>query len=499
MGTKRFAIYVIYDKDGLLDPYREFFIESLRPYVTTICATICGTLQKNEILKLEKLVDEVYIRDNEGLLATAWKDSIHKIGQKTLDNYDELYLLNDSFFGPIYPISDFIDKSEKINADFYGIMRNYKDDSINYIGDRYLNTTYQGTICYFYIIKKKLLSSKKFYEYWKKIPKINTDWDSIYYAEIYFYEYLQKNNFIIESYQSNELNGYFFDCLTHCSFKLIHDEKIPFVRIRSLGTDLKQIRNYSNGDDPRKSITYISEKTTYDEKLIWNYLTRTKQLVDIYYQTNLDFIINELGKKPITGPHLIVFFLTNPEYISSFLPVLFSFSNCIKVKIYTDDPNIQLQLSTINATNVEILCLPTLNLSSIIEDCANDISTHKYFGFFSDKYIKNSDYRISKDTLITQCISNLVQNESIIGEIESIFTNNSHIGALFSETPLYGGHYINSLNLWQLNKESISAYFKDKNLTLDLCKPPIIVPANMFWIRSSLILQIIKDVKYFES
>ena len=41
---KRIAMYVIYDKDGILDGYRKFYLQELRKVTDYILAVVSGTL-----------------------------------------------------------------------------------------------------------------------------------------------------------------------------------------------------------------------------------------------------------------------------------------------------------------------------------------------------------------------------------------------------------------------------------------------------------------------
>ena len=106
---KRIAIYVIYDKDGILDNYRVYYLKELRKVTDTIVAIVSGTLTPESRDQLETLVDDICVRENTGLLAGSWIDGIKHIGWNELDNYDELLMLNDSFFGPFFSLSQMFD------------------------------------------------------------------------------------------------------------------------------------------------------------------------------------------------------------------------------------------------------------------------------------------------------------------------------------------------------------------------------------------------------
>lgn len=291
---KRIAMYVIYDKDGILDGFRKYYLQELRKVVNCIVAVVSGNLTDESTAELKDLCDDVYFRENKGLLAGSWIDGIAHIGWVNLNRYDELLMLNDSFFGPFYPLEELMDAAERSDADFYGATKNYEDRKLKSIwGHPFPHGYFRGSICYFYIIKKKLLHSKEFRNYWSKEPNIQIDYDTYYFAEIQFYDYILDCGFKIDAYQSDELKGFFSDNLTHNMKTLVEKERIPFARIRPFATDMKdQSMLIDYGRDPRLTLDYIDKHTDYDVNLIWDYILRAKNLTDIFNQLQLEYIVS---------------------------------------------------------------------------------------------------------------------------------------------------------------------------------------------------------------
>ena len=151
---KRVAIYVIYDKDGKLDNFRKYYLKELRKVVDLIVVVVQGNLTPESRQELQTLTDDFFVRENTGLLTYPWIEGIKFIGWDNLKDYDELLMLNDSFFGPFYPLKDMMDAAEKSDADFYGAIKNFEEKSYHQMGGKALKHGYfRGSICYFYIIK----------------------------------------------------------------------------------------------------------------------------------------------------------------------------------------------------------------------------------------------------------------------------------------------------------------------------------------------------------
>ena len=203
----RCAIYVVYDKNGELSSFRKYYIEKLLPFVKKILVVVRGSLSEKDLKYLESLNIEYVICPNFGLLTYGWLDGIAHIGWNELLAYDELLMLNDSFFGPVYDLGDFFNFIEKSDADFIGAIRNFEDTSIRSIGSlTFKHGHLRGSLCYFYVIRKKLLHSEFFINYWSQKPKIVDYFDQIKFNETGFYDEVLDHGFKISSYQTNNLN-----------------------------------------------------------------------------------------------------------------------------------------------------------------------------------------------------------------------------------------------------------------------------------------------------
>ena len=126
----RVAVFVIYDKDGIIDDHIVYYLKQLRPFVNKLCCVVQGKLKPEYTSVLNELCDDFFVRENTGLLTYGWIEGMRYVGWDNLVKYDELLLLNDSFFGPVFPLNDFFEACEKSDSDFYGVFKNYEDKTI---------------------------------------------------------------------------------------------------------------------------------------------------------------------------------------------------------------------------------------------------------------------------------------------------------------------------------------------------------------------------------
>ena len=121
-NVKRIAIFVFYDQEGIVEPYVINLLDGMRDYIDYIYTVANGFVQKAGKEQLILHSDRLLIRDNKGFDAGAIKDAIADLREKNmLEQYDELIIYNDTFWGFFYPLTDFFDGTgREPDVDFWG-------------------------------------------------------------------------------------------------------------------------------------------------------------------------------------------------------------------------------------------------------------------------------------------------------------------------------------------------------------------------------------------
>ena len=498
MSVKRAAIYVIYDKDGKLDRYRKYYLEKIRKFCDKIVCVIQGTLEPESRRELENLCDDFFVRENTGLLTYPWIEGINFIGWDALKDYDELLMLNDSFFGPFFELDDFFNSCEKSDADFYGVMKNFPEKSYKIIDGRPLKHGYfRGSICYFYVIKNRLLHSKEFKNYWENKPIINKDWDTYFFNEISFYDEVIDWGFKVDAYQTDKLKGYFFDNLTHNMSKLIQQDKIPFARIRPFATDLKfQSMQIGYGKDPRQTLDYLQNNSTYDTSMIWDYILRTKNLTHIWNQLQLEYVISEkhlendydYDKKIAVILH--IYYTDLVEHLANYC---INFPENTDFYITTINKDTEEKINKVFSQNkFNFICKRRKNIgvamSSLWVTYADVISSEKYeyVCYFHDKKSPYGQFGIQGEQFATRCYENLFGSKEVVKNIINLFENNKRMGVLGAPIPYHGGYYLAAFSGWKGNYEKTKflAEKLDLHVNIDPNVMPVAPYGDMFWFRS---------------
>lgn len=497
-SVKRIAIYVIYDKDGILDGYRKYYLQELRKVTDCIVAVVNGTLTPESRHELEELADDLFVRENTGLLAYGWIEGIKHIGWDTLYKFDELLMLNDSFFGPFFPLKEMFEAMEKSDADFYGAMQNFEEKSYTQIAGRSLkHGWFRGSICYFYVIKKRLLHSREFREYWSTAPVVKEDWDTYFFSEMDFYDYVRDAGFRIDAYQSDKLKGYFFDNLTHNMYKLVYGDNIPFARIRPFCTDMKdQSLQVHYGKDPRQTLEYVEKHTDYDTNLIWDYILRTKNLTHIWSQLQLEYVVSkDIIEKTFVYENKIAVILhiyyddlveEIAKYCENFIP------NTDFYITTTSEKTEKIINEAFAARRLRYTCKIRPNvgvaMSTLWVTYANIVTSgeYEYICYFHDKKSPYSQFGIQGEQFAMRCYENLFGTEEVVKNIINLFEDNPRLGVLGPPLVYHGGYFSVATRSWYGNYQNTVDTAKKLGLHVNIDRNivPVAPYGDMFWFRT---------------
>jgi rhamnosyltransferase len=515
---RRIAVYVIYDKDGILDGYRKYYLRELRSVADTIVCVVNGALTPDSRLELEDIADDFFARENTGLLTYGWIEGLKHIGWDELYKYDELLMLNDSFFGPFYPLADMFGKMENSDADFWGALKNFEDKTItNFFGRKLRHGHMRGTIAYFYVIRNRLLHSAEFKNYWSSTPKIISLADTNMFNEIDFYDYIIDAGFKVDSYQSNALEGVLFDNLSHNMRRLIKDDKVPFARIRPFATEMKdQSCQISYGKDPRMTLDFIGRRTSYDVNFIWDYILRTKYLTEIWNQLQLEYVVPEkVVERPYvySGSIAVILHIYYEDAIDALAGYCANFPANTDFYVTVVNDKTKLLVDTAlkkRKLNFVLKTRPNVGVAmSTLWITYADVVTsgkYEYICYFHDKKSSYFAYSIVGEEFAGRCYENLFGTPEIVRNIINLFEDNSRLGVLGPPMVYHGEYFLSAARGWSGNWENLKKLLKMLNINVPCRVEQMTVSAfgDMFWFRSVALKKVIGygftyddfDVKY---
>lgn len=282
MMVKRLAIYATYDQDGIVDDYIVYCIGELQKADVDVLVVSNHTLSSEQKERLVGITQEIYEREDSGYDMGGFAYALELLkSQARLNNYDEIIFVNDSVFGPFYPLDEMLSEMDKRkDIDFWGITKRGESDFDG--GDAVYPEHIQ---LYFYAVRREMLNSRDFSDYWNEIPNKVTDFRSaILNYEFAFTKYFADRGFKWDVYcdtdryitnnPKNNLSPYHY-----CSYSLIKNG-CPWLKRKLFTGDFIDGR-YCDRSDLRKALDYIAQHTNYDVKLIWLHILRTYPLGNI--------------------------------------------------------------------------------------------------------------------------------------------------------------------------------------------------------------------------
>ncbi len=288
-GAKRACIYFIYDKDGIIDDYILCQLSALRDSVSYIHCVINGRVSEEGKTALSDIADEVYIRENKGNDIGAYRAAITHIGWEELKDYDELVLMNNTCFGPVYPFHEVFDWAKEQNLDFWGLTWGLKTDWLGRRDYLHYNKSKIHIQSYFLVIRKPLLGSSLLIDFFDEIPD-----DATYAVSGSVYEYAFPGYFEERGYKG----GVYCDIaddynypLLHDPIRLLRDYRMPLFKKRSFFHHYTDVLNNTAGEATVRLLRFVEDYTDYDISLVWKSILRTGSLSDIVRCAQLNRVL----------------------------------------------------------------------------------------------------------------------------------------------------------------------------------------------------------------
>lgn len=261
-------LYAHYDCDGIIDDHVIYQLESLSKFSIDIIFISNSKITKKCACNISSYINNIVLREDDGYDWEAWREIILDLDITILSKYDKLIIMNDSCYGPIFPLTEMFDKMLNLDVDFWGITNSSENGIIKHIQP------------YFCVFNNTMLVSNIFYEFWRTMNKICSYEDAVKFGELKMTEYFFNHGFKYSVYIDIENIKYipsigidtpFVYSISHW---LIRKYRVPFIKIKSFMNLYGKLYNQAN--DVFKAIEDSS--SSFPKELILNHIRRTKPL-----------------------------------------------------------------------------------------------------------------------------------------------------------------------------------------------------------------------------
>ncbi len=189
---RRVIFYFVYDTRGEIDDYIVYKLRALRPHAQHIHVVVNGALTDAGRGRLADVSDSLTVRENVGFDVWAYKTALDEFGERRLAEYDELILMNYTWFGPVRPFAPLFERMERQPVHFWG-MTDYGAEEPNPFTKK--GVLHRHIQSHWIAVRRSMFLSDTWREYWRTMPMITTYVESILNHESRFTHHFEQAGF----------------------------------------------------------------------------------------------------------------------------------------------------------------------------------------------------------------------------------------------------------------------------------------------------------------
>jgi len=517
MSRNRVAIYVFYDKDGIVDGYVTVMLQALKTVCSKLVVVCNGIVNDEGKEQLESVTPDVVIRENEGFDAWAYKAGMEYIGWDNLVEYDELVLLNDTVFGPIYPFQTMFEEMAEKNLDFWGITKH--GESANYNGLTRDGMFPEHIQTYFLAISKSMLSSAEFRGYWDKLRNLKSWNETVSFIEAQLTKHFSDLGFSWDVYVNtdNDMPDFSDTSLIQLMpYELIRNYKCPIIKRKNFTIEYLHFLAFSIGNSTKKAFDYIRYNTSYDTNLIWDHILRTADLRHIKDNLHLNYVLPDdrvLPPKhgnasPDKQSNVAIFaHITYDDLIDYCVGYVSSAIDVADIYITTlteeTKEKILARFSNIKCKKLEVIVMPGdskgRDVGALWVMLRQYMKEYDYVCFMHNKKSPQDKPLTIGRGFAQRCYENMLASKEYVQNVINTFDENPRLGMLFSPPVIHGPYRLLISNLWGVNhKNTIKLAEKlGVNVPIEEAIDPVFAAGGMFWFKPDALKKLVDyDWKY---
>ncbi len=298
---RRIIFYLFYDKEGIVDGYVPYKLKALREHAETIFVVSNSKLTAEGRTALDEVADVVWVRDNVGFDVGAFDAAMTRFGSERLAEYDELVLMNYTFFGPVYPFSEVFDRMAEVSVDFWGLSSHGPiepgpgEDPSRALG-RHLQTNWIA-------VRRPMFTSLEWTDYWASVRSIRSYQESIQRFEATFTQHFADRGFSWAAAWRDE--DYPTENASFESAALLLRDRFPILKRRIFFHESAYVESRAVLG---RRILEALDGTGYPAELVWRNVVRAGEPRHLYTNFSLLEILDEVdtGWRPEPAPRIAV-------------------------------------------------------------------------------------------------------------------------------------------------------------------------------------------------
>ena len=477
---KRLGIYLVYDKQNIIDRYIGYFLKELRTCVSSLIVISNMEEIKRGEEYIRPYADQIYFRKNIGFDAGGFKDALCSlIGWETVMEYDELVLANDSMFGPFCPMKDIFLNMDERQVDFWGLTKNgpYQKAGVDAFQE-HIQT-------FFLVIRSRMLHSDTFREYWEKMPYFESFNKTIREYELQITPYFASQGYTYDVLANIDANNsenpeHNFCQYAELSCELIRKRNFPFFKKKPLADEFELLEENTQ-ENFRQSLDYIERETEYDINLIWENVIRTLNVADLQRTLHFQYIVEPSVTKSSARTVVVVFvgYMPSFEYVEEYLQKL---SSNITIEVAAEQDSF---LIPYQKSGYHCRVVPADQVGKFL----SEFSIYDYVCVLHDTDM-TSQWRKSctGKSYFYNIWNNLLQDEEHVSGVGVCFERERYLGFLAPPQPNFAEFFAEVGTGWNGKYADVYRIVNKLNLNCQISenKGPYRVSGD-FWIRGPVL------------
>ena len=493
-GTERLGIFFFYDKDGIVDDYIFFYLRSMLPYFKEILVVCNGQLSFTGRERLEKLdKTRVLVRQNKGFDVWAYKTGLEFYGWDNIINgFDELIMFNFTIMGPVTSVKQMFDEMNKEELDFWGLtIHNGADfDPWGLMKEGKIPLHIQS---HFIAVRKRMLSSFEFRQYWDNMPMINNYEEAVGLHEAIFTRHFEDCGFRWKVYSNTDdlINETFYP-MFNMPVEMIRDRKCPFFKRKLFINDWDSSIDENGFHAAAELLDFLKNETTYDINLVIKHILRSGNLTDFLNSINSRCITKNVSKDIYKDKKIAIVidatYKSEQYYFSKYLCNIPNGAKCF-VLVHGDDID---RISKMMPQNIEVKYIKAnegenwLDLFRYI--CENYDYLCKISNITSD-YTNMGGMRTNARSCANLIYDCLLSNPDYAYGIIDLFEKDENLGMLIPMNVLHSDYFGVIGHEWgdRENYEAVKEMLEEIECKVPISfnKRPVVSLTDCMWIRTA--------------
>lgn len=280
MKPKRLFLFAGYDRHGIIDPALIYYVRALNELGDVIVFMDCDCA-KSEIKKLDKITTFAHgARHGEYDFGSYKRAYLWATENLNISEYDFVYMVNDSVYGPLYDIAPYLSQMENLNTDAFGMVKNPNPDH------PHIQSWFIG-------LRPSVFTSDWYDKFMRSVTRLQSKGQITKLYEHGLSKLICEHNLTIKCLYTVKKRQIYNRVKKLYNAKMPFIKKLAFTRHNgSLGRQISYILNHIN-DDARIAITMSAQMQFGTPHMNW---LLTKNPIKIFFRKSTYAI-----KKLLTG------------------------------------------------------------------------------------------------------------------------------------------------------------------------------------------------------